>query len=178
MPKSDVDLVTFYDLLKRTVIDMGRRRGRVDYLEIGVCEGRSLKTVLSCPAVRLAVGLDCWDAAIGGYGRGSANSVSQSLGDNMDRVVLITGDSHVLLRGLRHTFDVILVDGDHNGDGALQDLEDCLPLLARLGVLLFDDCRHPQHSYLENVATQFANQHNLSITIQPVGHAVALITRQ
>ena len=129
----------------------------VSYLEVGVREGDSLKRLLkhSCPA-RLYL-CDDWGRAAGGTGRGSHDHIQAMLDDqalNLNPVYL-DGDSHVLLKQVSVTFQMITVDGDHSEEGATQDLHDCWPLLEPNGFLFFDDICHPQHMYLDDVQKRF-----------------------
>jgi len=149
----------------------------IDYLEIGVREGDSMKAVLRNPAVRFAIGIDTWGNGAGGTGRGSADHVPVMLGPDANRVLLITGDSHVILPGLSHKFDLIYVDGDHTLEGALADCNDCLPLLHDTGIMLVDDLDHPQHTYLHAAVEQWAKDHGLTFTFHAVGYGVGEVKK-
>lgn len=133
----------------------------VSYLEVGVREGDSLERVLRnvCP-VRLYL-CDDWGRAAGGTGRGSHEHIQAMLDEQAINVnpVYIDGNSHVLLKEIRTTFQMITVDGDHSEEGAAQDLVDCWPLLEPNGFLFFDDIQHPQHMYLDGVANRFVHDH-------------------
>ena|SRR5271157_100960 len=150
----------------------------IDYLEVGVQEGHSLEAILTNPYIRLAVGIDTWGGEAGGTSRGSPDHIPMRLGKEMRRVVIITGDSHIILPGLRHTFDLIFVDGDHSQAGCLKDCESCLKLLSQNGTLFVDDMDHPQHSYLRGAVTKWAEDKGLCIEFHKAGYGVAEIWMQ
>lgn len=162
-----------HDFLSQFVKSKGVNFPALDYLEVGVQEGHSLQVVLNSTGIHLAVGIDTWGGEAGGTNRGSPWHVTELLGPKfMQRVVLITGDSHTILRGLRHKFHVIFVDGDHSESGAFMDLEDSLPLLAEGGSILFDDIDHPSHPYLRKVAERFRSKNRLVCQFHDVGHGI------
>ena len=148
-----------------------------DYLEIGVSEGDSLLSVLTNPNVRFAVGVDNWGIYCGGTNRGSPDHLLPLLGKNLDRVLLITGSSHVILPGMRHQFDVIYVDGDHSTNGAMQDLDDCSRLLAPGGVLLADDMDNPHHRLLRPATIAWAERNGFTIKMHEVMSTLAEMAR-
>lgn len=123
------------------------------YLEVGVWDGDSLRVVLdnSNPA-RLAL-CDLWS---GKYERGYADHahIAEQLRQRgyKGTVEYIDGNSHMLLPTLQprllEAFDLILVDGDHTETGARADLNDCWPLLAVGGHLVFDDLLHKSYPHM------------------------------
>lgn len=129
----------------------------VSYLEVGVREGDSLIRVLKHARPRRLYLCDDWGRAAGGTGRGSHAHIQALLDERSLNVspVYLDGDSHVLLREVRTTFQMITVDGDHSGPGAAQDLRDCWPLLEPNGFLFFDDIHHPMHVYLDLELSSF-----------------------
>lgn len=161
-----------HDFLSQFVKSKGINFPALDYLEVGVQEGHSLNTVLNSTAIRLAVGIDTWGGEAGGTNRGTPTHVVELLGSLMDHVVLITGDSHSILRGLRHKFHVIFIDGDHSEAGGFMDLEESLRLLADGGSILFDDIDHPLHPYLRKVAEHFRSKNRLVCQFHAVGHGI------
>ncbi len=164
-------------LIQKYAVSLVRSLDAIDYLEVGVQEAHTFRVVLETPGVRFAVGIDTWGHEYGGTGRGNPASAIHYIGDLMHKAVLITGDSHQLLPGLRHTFQLIFVDADHSEEGGLMDLADSLPLMADNGVMLFDDIYHPKHPYLRDVAIDFAHHRNLKMHEEHVGHGVAVFRK-
>lgn len=153
--------------------------GAIHYLEIGVQEGDSLWSVLQNESVLLAVGIDIWNEDSGGTNRGNPNHIPVRFADAMNRLVIISGDSHHILPGLRHAFDLIFVDGDHSEVGCIQDLTDCLPLLREgpRNRMLVDDLDHPKHAYLHNAVEKWAKEHGVGFEFNPIGYGVAVLQR-
>ncbi|MCK5138844.1 MAG: class I SAM-dependent methyltransferase, partial [Thermodesulfovibrionia bacterium] len=89
----------------------------------------------------------------------------------------IKGHSHVELNRLKESFDLALVDGAHDEQGAYQDLKLTLPKVKK--AIVFDDIHHPSHTYLEDVAYRFANENDLAITVnhQPPGTVIFWIEK-
>lgn len=150
----------------------------LDYLEIGVQEGYSLQSVLRNEHVRLAVGVDTWGDGYGGTGRGSPDHVAQLLGEDMRRVVLVTGDSKVILPGLCHRFDMVFIDGDHSEEGCLADLNNCQHLLKPSTLVLVDDLKHPTHSYLYAAVEKWAAEHGFEFSYIPVGYGLGRLWKK
>jgi predicted O-methyltransferase YrrM len=151
----------------------------VRYLEVGVREGDSMNAILQNPNVT-AVGVDSWGAEAGGTARGSADHVKKYLGpEKSSRVTLHSGDSHVLLKRFKlPEFNLIYVDGDHSEAGAIEDMDDCLKLLAPGGTMLVDDIDHPAHSYLRATVLAWAARNNMAIKTHDVGQGVAEMRRK
>ena len=139
----------------------------IHYLEIGVQEGGSLWRVLHNPFIQLAVGIDNWGDEYGGTGRRSPDHLYDRLGDDMGRALILTGDSHVVLPGMRHFFDMIFIDGDHSEAGCIRDLGFCLRLLRKNGVIYVDDMNHPKHSYLLAAVDKWASENKCSARLYP-----------
>lgn len=49
-------------------------------------------------------------------------------------------------------YDMVFIDGDHTEEGVRNDIEKSL--LFNPDYLLFDDYRHPSHSYIEKIVTE------------------------
>jgi hypothetical protein len=145
----------------------------IDYLEIGVREGDSLKVMADLPCVRIAVGIDTWGLDSGGTGRGSPWHIPPFIGASMEKVILLSASSHHILKGFVHGFDLIYVDGKHDEPDAKEDLEDCIKLLKPNGIMIADDADHPKHPYLRGVFVEFAQTHNLDLTFHYCGYGVA-----
>ncbi len=147
----------------------------IHYLEIGVQEGGSLAAVLESDNIQLAVGIDNWGTESGGTGRGNPDHLAQRLAGHEHRYLVITGDSEIVVPGLRHPFDVIFVDGDHSPEGCLADLENVLPLLKKDGLLVVDDMDHPVHPYLHKITEDWAAKKGLVFTHRDIGYGIAEI---
>ena len=117
-----------------------------NYLEIGVRRGWGLAQVAAEASSCNILGCDLWVPHYGGVENPGAGWVREELRRTVPgfrgRLDLHTGDSraaefaeHIAGRA----FDLICVDGDHSGEGALADLRLCLPLLVPGGALVFDD---------------------------------------
>ena len=59
--------------------------------------------------------------------------------DTINKIDFKVGDSKSTVPELKEEFDYILVDGDHSPEGARADLENVKPLIAKNGVIVFDD---------------------------------------
>ncbi len=123
------------------------RERPLNYLEVGCRLGHSLATVMlaSSSPVRATV-VDLW---ISGYGD-EPNPGPDAVFSHLERLGAYTGlmevwqgDSHAVLPTLRGPFDLILVDGDHTKEGARADILDCAALLAKDGLMVFDDAVEP-----------------------------------
>jgi hypothetical protein len=101
---------------------------------------------------------DTWGSEYGGTGRdghGHIDFLLDSLGFYGGRVYL-DGDSKATVPRLTRAWaDLILIDGDHSDSGAMADLENCWPLLASGGRLVFHDTNHPSHPGLRSVFLSF-----------------------
>jgi SAM-dependent methyltransferase len=89
-----------------------------------------------------AVAIDSWIADYGGESNPGPDTIRADLAAldvDCSKVALMTGDSHDILPSLKDKFNLILVDGDHSYGGAEADLRDCVKLLERGGLLVFDD---------------------------------------
>ena len=130
------------------------------YLEIGVREGDSLKSVLEGYHPDNIALCDTWGEAYGGTGRRSSKHIVKMLEEleYMGGVNILDGDSHDLIPQLDKTYDMINVDGDHSYNGAMMDLRNSWKLLRKGGILVFDDIIHPDHKYLEACIIAFMSE--------------------
>ena len=117
-----------------------KERANVQYLEIGVYEGRSavwmLENILTDPTARLT-GVDIF---AGPYKDRYFANIERS--GSSDKVRTITGPSQLVLRELPlDSFDIIYVDGSHAKSDVLEDAVLSWRLLKENGVLIFDDYR-------------------------------------
>ena len=130
----------------RTVIRaLARKMKPNSYLEVGVRLGWSMAQVMAESLTCAIVGCDSWVVNYGGvqnYGAGwLRHELKRVVPEYAGILTLISGESQVELPLVttRSEFDLICVDGDHTGPGALADLRLCLPMVAPGGALVFDD---------------------------------------
>jgi len=121
------------------------------YLEVGVAWGRSGSIVCSNAKECRYVGVDLWPHKNQNIVEDNFKSVG-----HIGKRTFYRGDSHRVLPKLNEgAFDLILVDGDHTKEGAIEDLKHTIPLLNLGGILVFDDIsaywlREVWHTLLEN----------------------------
>ncbi len=133
------------------------------YLEVGVCDGDSVKVVVEATldSLQKLVLCDTWGGEFSGTGRGTHEYVARLLADTgyKGEIQWLDGDSHQLLRPAvqGQSFDLILIDGDHSEAGARQDLMDCYETLTPGGFLLFDDIFH--YEWLLGIIRGFVTEH-------------------
>ena len=151
------------------------------YLEVGCADGGSLLDALaSFPSLMRVAVADTWGSEYGGTGRGGHQHIERAVGNLFPqvRVDFYDGDSHQTLSQVVDRFDLILVDGDHSPEGARQDLEDSWHLLRAGGTLIFDDVGHPEHGYLSDVFTRFADSKRLGWRMKrEPGTGFAIVTK-
>ena len=121
------------------------------YLEIGVCEGRSLRWVMENTSCKRADGVDPYQPgrrkqarAFRRYERNMKKNIAPWLDENSERQVkLFKQESHRWLVSPRQppeeTYDFIYVDGDHRGHMAMQDLVLSFQKLKVGGIMACDD---------------------------------------
>ena len=156
--------------LHDTLAQLARLIRPTSYLEVGVRDGESLECVLNnCGSLKRICLCDTWGNEDGGTGRGTNEHIKNLM---TPRELAITcwlnGSSHLLLRTVDATFQLITVDGDHSKGGALEDLVDCWNLLEPNGFLLFDDIMHPAHPYLRGLVEQFVLDHTDARLVQHI----------
>lgn len=129
---------------------------RLQYLEIGVLEGRSAvwmhENILTNRHARYT-GIDAY---VMGKAKRSAciNRAKKNLGPYKLKSRFLVGRSEQLLPQLLKEgarFDVIYIDGDHTGVGVATDLAYSIRLLKQGGTLAIDDMRHPKYRAIRPV---------------------------
>lgn len=115
----------------------------IRYLEIGVCEGRSMRWVLENLCVEEAVGVDSWRPR-----RKKEQHVMPLIKERAfsnlkpwpDELRLIEDSSHTMVPTLplKH-FDLVYIDGDHRAPEAMLDVCNCFRVLKVGGTMLIDD---------------------------------------
>ena len=111
----------------------------LNYLEIGVFEGRSLiwmlDNVLTHPSCR-ATGIDMFH--LKKFEKTFRSNLKKA--GHEKRVTTLVGKSEEMLRGLeRESFDLIYIDGSHMATHVFMDAAMTWPLLKTGGILMFDD---------------------------------------
>lgn len=130
------------ELLPRMSPPIGR------YLEIGVCEGHSMRWVLENLQPQIAVGIDPYISKP--RERGVAEQHKANMQQNLaawieiGQCIIIQHKSQDVLR--EHydlipddAFDLIFVDGTHEGLAAATDMFLCWPKLKLGGIMIMDD---------------------------------------
>jgi predicted O-methyltransferase YrrM len=150
------------------------------YFEIGVLTCGSMVHALAAPIVKRVVGIDMFSSTYAG-GQYIKNKdtlkicekqVKNAVIDKKKDVRFIKGNSCVEIARLKESFDLALVDGAHDKQGAYNDLKATLPKVKK--AIVFDDIHHPSHVYLEEVAYRFAAENKLDYTVnhQPPGTVI------
>jgi len=135
------------------------------YLEVGVFEGRSfvwmLENVLTDPSAR-ATAIDLF----GDFADLTADSVKARFLENVRRTGaeqkarVVPGYSQVELRRLPlASYDIIYIDGSHDGDDVLEDTILAWRLLKEDGILIFDDYAYPGVEFPVNSFLQLFGRH-------------------
>lgn len=130
------------------------------YLEVGVFEGRSLvwmlENVLTDPSAR-ATAVDLFED----FADLPADSLKARFLENVRRsgaeqkVRVVSGYSQVELRKLPlESYDIIYIDGSHDGDDVLEDTILAWRLLKEGGTLIFDDYTYPGVEFPVNAFLQ------------------------
>lgn len=71
--------------------------------------------------------------------------------------IMDSADLHPHSELLSFHYDLIFIDGDHSEKSVIRDIRNSLEFTPKY--LLFDDVRHPSHSYIERIITEdFKNQ--------------------
>lgn len=113
------------------------------YLEIGVRRGWSLAQVVAGNPSVTVTAIDMWVPGYGGVDNPGPefvlSQVKRAVGEWASYPVFLSGDSHQILPTLEPGFDLITVDGDHTGPGAIADLNEAYRLLNPGGFIVFDD---------------------------------------
>lgn len=132
------DWVTRVMEVWKKLLEPLRDKPGVQYLEIGVFEGRSLiwmlENVLTDATARATV-IDVFEDS---YKDTYLHNIKES--GLSGKVTTLTGFSQVVLRKLPlESFDVIYVDGSHTKDDVLEDAVLSWRLLKKDGLMIFDD---------------------------------------
>jgi hypothetical protein len=144
-------------LWKKTLTHL-KGKPNVNYLEIGVFEGRSLiwmlENILTHPSSRATV-IDTFDGA---YYKNFLENFK--VGAFAKKVEVIKGYSQVELRELLlESFDVIYIDGSHYPESVLIDAVLSFGLLKVGGIMIFDDYKMDNTEIAIDAFTGVFQQH-------------------
>ena len=127
------------------------------YLEIGSFEGLSALNVLFHYKNAKVTTIDLWDQSnVNSEAlEVNFNEVEKRFNKNLEDYTYnkIKKDSVIALREIlrkKLSFDVIYIDGSHNGEDILSDAIECYKILSLEGIIIFDDIGH----HNENVSIQ------------------------
>lgn len=145
------------------------------YLEIGVDGGGSLRTVLTaCQALRYVPGrivlCDLWTGHAG-HTFNDFGHIAPILRDFGARADFVAGDSARTVPGIPGPFDLILVDGGHEYEQAIADLNNSWPLLRTGGLLVLDDVGHVVYPGVGQAFREFMAAHPDAELIEEEGAA-------
>lgn len=125
--------------------DIVKRTGVKNILEIGFNAGHSCLSWLLSSDDTKVVGLDIY------YPEQSVRYLRENY---TDRFFFVNADSKTLsetdvIEQWENEFDLIFIDGDHSYEAVFRDLKNSLRLNPKY--IVFDDVRHPAHSYIETI---------------------------
>jgi predicted O-methyltransferase YrrM len=124
-----------------------KSKQNVDYLEVGIYAGGTIKFLQENSAGTHFTGVDLFEDFVPSdnnthiWQNYTRDQVLESL--DKSRVLLEKGDSVLMLKKLRESgkkFDFIFIDGNHTYQATKDDLEEALPLLKDKGYLAFHNC--------------------------------------
>lgn len=155
----------------------------LNYLEIGVYEGRSffwvMDNILTDPSCR-ATAIDTFDIYAGNDPE-VVFRYNLARSGHEPKVTIIKGSSRDKLRTLPpNSFDLIYVDGDHGGKSVLMDAVLAWDLLKEGGLMIFDDYDwpHPIPMEMRPGFALDAFQNLMKDELQVVSKAYQLILRK
>lgn len=131
-------------------------------LEIGVFEGGSallfLQHILTHP-----------ESTYTGIDDNLRNVAIENLNGYGSRVKLIPGDSTDILPGLiksGYAFDIVYIDGCHQINYALRDIDLSFRMLRPGGVILVDDYAHPEYGLKMPIDRYLSDRPDIDIILQ------------
>lgn len=143
----------------------------LDYLEIGVFEGRSARWMFEnilTHTQATCTGIDAYN-----FQKFDVETVQNNMTNNLaayaDRFRLIIADAVdalIQLRQERARFDIVYVDGNHTGIGTAIDLILSWHLLEDGGILALDDMKHPKYLGLRKTVGAIVPQLDCDVLCQ------------
>jgi len=123
---------------------------RLKYLEIGCFEGRATTYILDHILTHDSCRVDVIDTFKGSANETGMKSLNLSnlldifkynTRNHLNKINIHIGESNSILRQLdpKPTYDIIYIDGSHEGYNILEDAVLSHPLLKQYGLLIFDD---------------------------------------
>ncbi len=136
--KFSEDWFTQYIPIWKKILAPFKDKPEINYLEIGVYEGRSLIWMLENVLTHSTSKATCIDIFPGDLKEKFLTNLK--LSGFKDKVTIITGRSQIELRYLPiNSFDIIYIDASHNAGDVLADAVLSWSLLKDGGLLIFDD---------------------------------------
>lgn len=133
----------------------------VNAIEIGSYYGLSTRHIASLlPDQGVLYAVDSWAYWPGMYEQFLSNIIRSGLTAKIIPVKQGSEDAIEMFKLLRASYDLIYVDGDHETEGVLRDLELYFPLLSTHGVICGDDWLL---STVRAAVVGFAQKYNLTI---------------
>lgn len=170
----------YHQLIANTAILHSGYLGRsIDYMEIGTFTGNSAAAVLATGKIRRAILIDNFCLDFKGR-RQSKQMVEERLKQWNGTFEILEGDSRVIARDLKESFDVGFVDGDHSEESCRIDMTNMLPRLNPDGIMFVHDVGncHKSFTYLLPVVSQFARDNKLTMTLHDVSDGLAELIRK
>lgn len=168
----------YHRLIANTVTLHSGYLGRpIDYVEIGTFTGNSAAAVLATGKIHRAVLIDNFCLDFKGQ-RQSKQMVEERLQQYNGCFEVMEGDSRVIARDLKETFDIGFVDGDHSEESCRIDMTNMLPLLRSNGIMFVHDVGNKSFTYLMPVVTRFALENKLTMTLHDVSDGLAELIRK
>jgi hypothetical protein len=139
-------------------------------MEIGCRTGISISQLMAAQSHPEKIKVHLFDLFNDGFiSPRLVQSNLKAMGIPIENVTFTTGDSKVTVplfaKEAHDTMDYVLVDGDHSREGAIQDLENVVPLLKRGGILFFDDIAEDGCG-LVDVWQDFQDKHEVFLCAQ------------
>lgn len=144
------------DALLRVIISQSVKGQKIDVLEIGSLFGVSLAIIYdNCRALFDEIHLTALDPLEGYYEKNAYDittkiPVKKTVFEHNMRIMDIPKEDITLIQCLsteneaknaasKHTYDVLLIDGDHSYDGVKYDFDNYHPYVKKGGYVIFDD---------------------------------------
>ncbi len=147
-----------------------KARPNLRALEIGTYEGRSALWLLENILTDETSKVVCIDSYPGPL-RQIEDTFRKNIkrGGFEKRVNLYVAPSQTVVSGLNENFDLIYIDGHHEGEQITIDAEACWSCLKPGGILIFDDYKwpieHVQGESPEKAIDDFISRHNLELEV-------------
>lgn len=148
----------------------------VNMIQIGVFEGMDLvwcaQNLLNSHRESRAIGIDPWQQTTKLSKKAMADVAARAtnnLAPYSKKVTLVRGKSLDELKKLKSdSYDLIVIDGDHNRLPVFQDAEQALRLLKRGGWMVFDDVRNrvPKPDHVVDGLRDFIEKYGSKVKLE------------